>query len=77
MVIGGLFGRTRPEEDESHCLRVSTRYRDQFSQAFGSPICNELRAVKYGSQGEQPCWVLVETATRILLDVLDDAQQPG
>jgi hypothetical protein len=73
MVIGALHGRTRPEEDDSLCLKLTTDYRDRFARELGSINCSELRAERYGSQGEEPCSVLVARAARILLEVLDGA----
>jgi C_GCAxxG_C_C family probable redox protein len=71
MIIGALHGRTRPGEDDSLCLKLTTGYRDRFARELGSINCSELRAERYGSQGEEPCSVLVERAARLLLAVLD------
>jgi C_GCAxxG_C_C family probable redox protein len=78
MVIGALHGRTRPEEDDTLCLKLTTGYRDRFARELGSINCGVLRAGRYGSQGEEPCSVLVERAARLLLAVLDgDENEDG
>jgi C_GCAxxG_C_C family probable redox protein len=71
MIIGALHGRTQPNEDDALCLELTTRYRDRFAREFGSAYCHELRAERYGSEGQEPCSVLVERAARALLAVLE------
>ena len=70
MIIGALYGRTQPNEDDALCLKLTTNYRDHFTKELGSIYCHELRAERYGSQGQEPCSVLVERAAQILLAVL-------
>ena len=74
MIIGGLYGRTDSEEDDQICQELSAKYRDRFRERFGTLICGELRAEKFGSQGEQPCSILVEQASGILLEVIKGYQ---
>ncbi len=74
MIIGGLFGRTDLEEDDQVCQELAAKFRDRFREQFDSLICGELRAEKFGSQGEQPCSILVEQASRILLEVIEEYQ---
>jgi hypothetical protein len=45
-------------------------YRDRFLQQFGTTCCQELRDSGFGAEGQWPCSVLVESATRILYEVL-------
>ena len=71
MLIGAIHGRSHPSEDDTRCQELATIYRDRFAQDLGSVYCHELRAEKYGDQGQEPCSVLVERAARILLSVLD------
>lgn len=75
MIIGALYGRTQPDQDDALCLALTTEYRDRFAGELGSVYCPELRAEKYGSQGEEPCSVLVERAARILLRLLEEPQR--
>ena len=77
MVIGAKNGRTSPDEDDSLCQDLVTTYRDRFAQELGSVTCHELRSAGYGSQGVEPCSVLVERAAGILLDVLNDTKPPA
>jgi C_GCAxxG_C_C family probable redox protein len=70
MIIGALYGRTQPNEDDSFCQALAANYRNRFAQELGSINCGELRAKRYGSQGREPCSVLVERAARLLLDIL-------
>ena len=70
MVIGGLYGRTQPNVDDTFCQKLAATYRDRFAQELGAISCSELRAERYGSRGQEPCSVLVERAARLLLDIL-------
>lgn len=72
MIIGARYGRTRSDADDTPCLELSTRYRDRFARELGSIYCGELRAEKYGAQGQEPCSVLVERAARIFLKLLQE-----
>jgi len=71
MIISALHGRTRLAEDDARCLELATDYRDRFARKLGSVYCHELRADRYGSQGQEPCSVLVRRAAGILLEVLE------
>jgi len=70
LIIGAIHGRTRPDEDDSLCKSLVASYRERFAQEFGSTCCQALRESGYGSDGTTPCSVLVEQATRILLETL-------
>jgi C_GCAxxG_C_C family probable redox protein len=71
MVISGLYGRTDSKDDDQICQELAAKYRECFLGRFDTLICGELRAEKFGSQGEQPCSVLVEQASGILLEVIE------
>ena len=71
MIISAVYGRTKPDEDDSLCFRKVMEYRNLFSQVMGSVYCPELRAEKFGSGGLEPCSILVERAANILMDVLE------
>lgn len=73
LLIGDLFGRTSPTEDDILCGEIVCRYRDRFLQKFNTTRCHDLRESGYGSEGMWPCSTLVEGAARILLDVMDEA----
>ncbi|MEA3351462.1 MAG: C-GCAxxG-C-C family protein [Chloroflexota bacterium] len=71
MLIGAIHGRSHLDESDAHCQKLVTNYRDRFMQEFDFVHCHELRAEKYGSSGNEPCWVLVERAAFILLSILE------
>lgn len=71
MLIGALYGRTRPEEDEIQCMSMVNNFRDHFVQRLGSVYCYILREERYGSHNIEPCSVLVSRTAKILLGVLD------
>jgi C_GCAxxG_C_C family probable redox protein len=72
MVIGALHGRSNLNIDDTHCQELAATYRNRFAEALGSVYCHELRAGKFGSQGQEPCSILVERAARILMVVLEE-----
>lgn len=74
MVISGLYGRTGSKDDDQICQELTAKYRECFFKRFDTLICGELRAEKFGSQGEQPCSVLVEQGSGILLEVIEEYQ---
>lgn len=70
LVIGAIHGRTRPDEDNTLCRSLVSRYRERFAREFGSTCCQELRDSGYVSSGTTSCSALVEQATRVLLETL-------
>jgi C_GCAxxG_C_C family probable redox protein len=76
LIIGVLYGRTSPQEDDTESNWLVRDYRDRFLQKFGTTCCEELRDSGYGSEGQWPCSVLVERATRLLWQVLAGGTQP-
>ncbi|UCC89969.1 MAG: C_GCAxxG_C_C family protein [Anaerolineales bacterium] len=70
LLIGALYGRLTPDEDDGPCYDLASRYRERFIQEWGTTRCGELRAMGYGSDGSMPCSVLVERAARIFLELL-------
>lgn len=74
MVIGAQLASQRPGENEDHMRQAVARYRERFLSEIGPTQCAALRDGLYGSDGKEPCNVLVQRAVRILLQVLDEAQ---
>jgi C_GCAxxG_C_C family probable redox protein len=74
LLIGALYGRTGADEDDSRCMQVASRYREQFVRAMGTTRCGELRAGRCGSSGTPLCATLAERAASILLEILADAE---
>ena len=70
LIIGAVYGRARSDEDDTECNRRVSDFRLQFLQQFGAVRCFDLRASGYGSDGQWPCSVLVERATRVLCAML-------
>lgn len=73
LLIGALYGRTAPDQDDSECNRLVCLYRERFVEELGTSRCFDLRESGFGSDGLWPCSTLVERAARILLEVLDEA----
>lgn len=70
LLIGARYGRSDPDEEDEVCQEKVQNYRSAFQSRLGSVICRELREESYGSEGKQPCSVLVERAAGVLLEVL-------
>jgi C_GCAxxG_C_C family probable redox protein len=70
LILGSLYGRTSADEDDSECNERVSLYRGRFCQQFGTTRCQDIRDRGYGSDGQWPCSVLVEQATRILWQIL-------
>jgi C_GCAxxG_C_C family probable redox protein len=66
MIIGALHGRAQATVDDRRCQLLAARYRERFVRAFGSTCCGELR------QRHPSCAALVEQASRILLEVIEE-----
>ena len=70
MVVGALYGRTRPGEDEKKARELVGRFRDRFLAEFGTTQCAPLRE-RYEVPGKAGfCAPVAERAVSILLDVL-------
>jgi C_GCAxxG_C_C family probable redox protein len=65
MVIGGVHGRSRPNQDDTVCQTLAAHYRERFAQELGGVNCGELRA-RWGR-----CSQLVQRAAGVLLEVLE------
>ena len=72
MIISALYGRTSAEQDDENCQIIVAEYRKRFKDRFETLTCSELREENYGSGRNEPCSVLVERASRILLDVIQE-----
>jgi len=75
MVLGAHLAPQRPGgEDEEPMRQAITRYRERFLNEIGPTQCAALRDGLYGSEGQEPCSVLVQRAVRILLQILDETR---
>jgi C_GCAxxG_C_C family probable redox protein len=71
LVIGALFGRASPAEDDQLAIDLAAGYRNRFLEELGYTQCAELRAkVVDPPGGLGSCGALVERAANILLDLL-------
>jgi len=70
MVIGGLHGRTKADEDDEPAQELTRRYRDRFLEELGDTRCEPIRDWVKGTDGPGTCAVVVERAARILLELL-------
>lgn len=72
MVIGMLHGRTKAGRNDDHCQQLAVTLRERFHQKFGWTKCQDLRDHWIGRPGQENCAVLVEQATQLLLEVLEE-----
>ncbi len=72
LLIGGLLGRSRLEEDDRRAMNVALVYRARFLAQFGETRCAPLRDRVRASPEMGSCAVLVEQSTRLLLQVLQE-----
>lgn len=72
MILSGLYGRTKPFEDDQQSFRFINEYRQKFLTQFDTLDCWQLRTNRFGSGNSEPCSVLVSKAVEILLDILDN-----
>ena len=70
MVIGALYGRTDPGEDDQRCYDLAARYRAAFLAEFGHTQCEPIRDAFERPDGSHGCDQVVERAARILLTLL-------
>jgi C_GCAxxG_C_C family probable redox protein len=77
MIIGALFGRAEPDEDDQLCQQVIADFRTKFVQEIGSVNCGELREETYGSDNEIPCSALVKHAVDLLLSTIQSYEENG
>jgi C_GCAxxG_C_C family probable redox protein len=72
IVIGSQLAPPRPGENEEPMRQAVAHYRARFLSEIGPTQCVALRDGLYGSEGREPCSVLVQRAVHILLQVLDE-----
>jgi len=72
LVLGALYARTSPDQEDTELYRRTSGFRDRFLAEFGFTRCADLQATGFGSNGPRPCSALVERAAQILLDGIDE-----
>ena len=71
MVIGGAFGRSSSEEDDTVAYALAARYRERFLEEWGATRCASLREMVDAPDGLSSCSALVERAAMMLLELFD------
>jgi len=72
LVISALLGRSELDEDDRLSMNVSTVYWARFWGMFGETQCAALREKVVASEDLGSCAVLVEQATALLIDILNE-----
>ena len=75
MVIGIHLAPQHPTGNEEPMRQAVARYRTRFLNEIGPTQCAALRDGLYGSEGQEPCSVLVQRAVRLLLQVLNEMDE--
>jgi C_GCAxxG_C_C family probable redox protein len=75
LIIGALYGRARPTDDDQPAYQLSVYYREQFIEKMGGAKCHEFRDNGYGSDGHTTCGQLVSRAVKVFFEVLKDRHQ--
>ena len=75
LIIGALYGRARPTDDDQPAYQLSVYYREQFIERMGGARCHEFRDNGYGSDGHTSCGQLVSRAVKVFFDVLKERHQ--
>lgn len=71
IVIGALYGRTSPEENDDECLQLAAAFRSAFIAHFGYLRCKDLRAHWVGKPRQPDCAELTAQTAALLLDVIE------
>jgi len=74
MVIGGLYGRNGPEDDDQKAYDLARRYRERFLAELETTRCQELYDRFHAPGSAGTCAVVGERGARLLLELL--AEEP-
>ena len=72
LILGALYGRTSPTEDETLARELASGLRHQFRKAFGATRCAEVRDAQFIAEGKGNCAPIVEGTVRMLLTMLEE-----
>jgi C_GCAxxG_C_C family probable redox protein len=72
LAISALLGRSKVDEDDRLSMNTSTVYWARFLGKFGETQCAPLREKVVASEQLGSCAVLVEQATELLIDILNE-----
>jgi C_GCAxxG_C_C family probable redox protein len=70
MVLGLIYGRFSPDQDDGQCMQLVERYWKLFEEHFGTTRCQLLREKGFGSDGIRPCCELVNESIRLFRGIL-------
>jgi C_GCAxxG_C_C family probable redox protein len=77
LVISALYGRSDCQGDDRRAISVSALYRVRFLAKYGETQCQRLRDKVQADGDIGSCAALVERATLLLLELLDDVSDLG
>jgi C_GCAxxG_C_C family probable redox protein len=72
LVSSALLGRTDLQGDDRPAMNLATLYRARFLAEFGDTQCAPLRERVKAPGGLGSCAILVERATLLLLELLEE-----
>jgi len=73
LVIGSLYGRINPEEDDVLVKDLGKKFREQFLKEFGSTKCEDVKAWLIEQGMEEKCDKVVERSAMMLMNLLDES----
>ncbi len=73
MVVGALYGRSRPGEDENKARDVVGRFRERFLAEFATTQCAPVRERYQVPDKPGFCAPVAERGVTLLLEALDEA----
>lgn len=73
-VIGGQFGRTDCDQDESLAQELARCFRQRFLDEFGCTQCEQIRERFEGHERIHSCAEVVEWAAGELLEIIASAE---
>ncbi|HEY3284958.1 MAG TPA: C-GCAxxG-C-C family (seleno)protein [Armatimonadota bacterium] len=79
MVLGALYGRTKPDEPEERVQTLASEMERRFHDRFGTDYCADLTlGLRWGGEEQRRhCTQVVRESVRILEDILREAGLPA
>jgi hypothetical protein len=71
LIMGALWGRISPTEDDKPLYELVCRYRQHFVDRYGSSICDPIRNIL--PEADKRCAPLVHEAAALLTDMIQQA----
>jgi len=72
MLLGILYGRSKPGEDEQLARQLAARLRERFLAEFGTTQCRPVRAQVAGPDDSGSCAPVAERGAALLLELLGE-----